>query len=292
MPRGNITVSTISGEAYELTDRNSPDILDPINSVKDHSFLNKVTPQDKGRMAEHWRQYGSGNITPGNDDQAFEQFRDSIHNGDTLVFLQSSELDAAAVNSQVGSSETSTNSQMTAGTESPRVQTTAPSKKRKCADTPEEERVVKKLKKHRAGNQQIKAGDRHWHLPEDKSIDDLPQSDDVGDRLQELTTAAAKKWNKNKNLSINEQEAIQEAIEEKEYWRANLLEKQAKGRWVENQVKKATESMQMNLKWSKRGVDVTDMNTGIKYDILSGTSSNIDLHAKRMSDELFRIITF
>lgn len=31
--------------------------------------------------------------------------RDSIHNGDTLVFLQSSELDAAAVNSQVGSSQ-------------------------------------------------------------------------------------------------------------------------------------------------------------------------------------------
>ncbi|WP_417358644.1 DNA/RNA non-specific endonuclease [Gallaecimonas pentaromativorans] len=123
MPRGNITVSTISGEAYELTDRNSPDILDPINSVKDHSFLNKVTPQDKGRMAEHWRQYSSGNITPGNDDQAFEQFRDSIHNGDTLVFLQSSELDAAANDSQAGSSSAGTASSSSATSQTPRVTT-------------------------------------------------------------------------------------------------------------------------------------------------------------------------
>jgi hypothetical protein len=109
--------------------------------------------------------------------------------------------------------------------------------------------------------------------------------------LQRLTDDAASRWNTSQ-LSINEQLAIAEARASGEHWRAGLLQAQAKGRWVENEVRSATQSMDLNLEWNRVGVDVRDINTGFKYDVLSGTKSNIDTHAKRMSDELFRMITF
>lgn len=110
--------------------------------------------------------------------------------------------------------------------------------------------------------------------------------------MQKSTREAGESWNPKRNLSGKEQRAIERARESGEHWRANLLEKQAKGRWVEKQVKKKTEGLDLDIEWSRTGVDATDSKTGIKYDIMLGTKSNMDTHAKRMPDDLFRMITF
>ena len=71
--------------------------------------------------------------------------------------------------------------------------------------------------------------------------------------------------------------------------RANLLERQARGRWVERQV--ADRFPQ--LSWNSRGVDVTGPGgQSYHYEILSGTESNFALHGRRMASTFFRMIFF
>ncbi len=61
---------------------------------------------------------------------------------------------------------------------------------------------------------------------------------------------------------------------------------EAKGRWVETQMREQFP----NLPWSRTGADLTV--NGIHYEILLGSKSNMDRHAMRMSDIIFRMITF
>lgn len=46
------------------------------------------------------------------------------------------------------------------------------------------------------------------------------------------------------------------------------------------------------LKWSKKGVDAVDPSTGYRYEVLSGTDSNLALHGRRLADLMFRMVTF
>jgi uncharacterized Zn-binding protein involved in type VI secretion len=153
-------------------------------------------------------------------------------------------------------------------------------------------RQFKVVQNHRPGNRQVVTNGERWNVPKGTKAESIPARDPVGARLQELTTEAGQRWNPRRNLSPRARRAIAEARAKGEYWRANLLERQAKGRWVEEQVRDAANKEQPGLQWNRRGVDVVDPKTGIKYDILSGTKSNMDKHAKRMPDVLFRMITF
>jgi hypothetical protein len=42
----------------------------------------------------------------------------------------------------------------------------------------------------------------------------------------------------------------------------------------------------------RRRKDAVDPKTGRKYEILSGTESNLARHGRRMADEFFRMLTF
>ncbi|MBA4192718.1 MAG: hypothetical protein C0467_32530, partial [Planctomycetaceae bacterium] len=140
---------------------------------------------------------------------------------------------------------------------------------------------------HKPGNSQILADGKRWHLPAGESTNKIPLTDVVGDRLQSATSAAASRWNRTM-LTATERQAIQQAHANGKHWLGNLLEKQAKGRWVEDQVRPQFPG----LTWGRKGVDATDPATGLRYDILSGTKSNLDLHAKRMPSIIFRMIGF
>ncbi|WP_232537049.1 hypothetical protein [Cystobacter fuscus] len=41
-----------------------------------------------------------------------------------------------------------------------------------------------------------------------------------------------------------------------------------------------------------KGIDVVDPVSGRKYEILSGTASNMARHGRRMAGEFFRMLTF
>ena len=97
----------------------------------------------------------------------------------------------------------------------------------------------------------------------------------------------SQRWSPSR-ISTPESQAIAKARAANEPWRGNLLEAQAKGRWVESRVREQFP----DLRWNRTGVDAVDPSTGIQYEILSGTRSNLALHAKRMSEEIFRMITF
>ncbi|WP_075207746.1 hypothetical protein [Archangium violaceum] len=143
--------------------------------------------------------------------------------------------------------------------------------------------------RHRGGNRQVQLSDGpRWHIPRGRSVADIPVEDRVGDMLQEAVTQAARKWGPHR-LSGAEKRAIAEAQRKGEYWLARLLEREARGRFVENEVSRQFKHL-YNFSRNK-GVDV-EVPGGFKYEILSGTESNLARHGRRMAGEFFRMLTF
>ncbi|MGZ3458503.1 MAG: SitA5 family polymorphic toxin, partial [Archangium sp.] len=143
--------------------------------------------------------------------------------------------------------------------------------------------------RHRGGNQQVVlANGQRWHLPRGMSLADIPVEDPVGDQLQEAVTRAAKEWGPDE-LSDNEKDAIEKALERGKYWLARLLEREARGRFVQ---KRVSDQFKHLYDFSlNKGVDV-EVPGGYKYEILSGTESNLARHGRRMAGEFFRMLTF
>ncbi|ROQ28847.1 hypothetical protein [Gallaecimonas pentaromativorans] len=108
MPKWEVTATTTYGTTYALVDSTSPDVSDPINVEKDHSFLEHFSSQDQEKLGQAWLKNNSGNIQPGNANEAFNKFKDSVKNGTILATITNSELDSAAISSS-GSSGFSEN---------------------------------------------------------------------------------------------------------------------------------------------------------------------------------------
>jgi hypothetical protein len=144
--------------------------------------------------------------------------------------------------------------------------------------------------RHRGGNRQVQLSDgQRWHLPRGKSLADIPAEDKVGDMLQDAVTRAAREWGPDK-LSFDESAAIDKALKRGKYWLARLLEREARGRYVQRRVKRQFEHLyDFSL---NKGIDVVDPGTGRRYEILSGTESNLAQHGRRMAGEFFRMLTF
>jgi hypothetical protein len=141
--------------------------------------------------------------------------------------------------------------------------------------------------RHQGGNRQVLVNGQRWHVPANKSLKAIPKADPVGDQLQAAATRAAQRWSPLK-LRSEEKEAIAQAASRGEHWLARLLERQARGRYVESGLKEQFPK----LEWRRHGADAIDPTTGYRYEILSGTKSNLALHGQRMADEFFRMITF
>jgi hypothetical protein len=151
------------------------------------------------------------------------------------------------------------------------------------------DRSSKTVMQHRGGNRQVELSDgQRWHLPRGKSTADIPAEDKVGDMLQEAITRATKEWGPDK-LTGHELAAIERAEKGGEYWLARLLEREARGRFVQRTVKRQFDGL---LRFNHQGVDVVDLKTGFKYEILSGTESNLARHGRRMATDFFRMLTF
>ncbi|WNG29113.1 hypothetical protein F0U62_37800 [Cystobacter fuscus] len=144
--------------------------------------------------------------------------------------------------------------------------------------------------RHRGGNRQVKLSDgQRWHLPRGKSAADIPAKDKVGDMLQEAVTKAANEWGPHR-LSQNERKAIDDAKKAGKYWLARLLEREARGRYVHEELKRQFQHL---YRINQQGVDVVDLSPGgYKYEILSGTDTNMARHGRRMAGEFFRMLTF
>jgi hypothetical protein len=151
-------------------------------------------------------------------------------------------------------------------------------------------RICETVLSHWGGNRQVILSDgQRWHLPWGKSVADIPVEDKVGDMLQEAVTRAASEWGPHR-LSQNERRAIDEAKKKGQYWLVRLLDREARGRYVQAKVERQFKHLyDFNL---KRGIDVVDPRTGRKYEILSGTESNLARHGRRMAGEFFRMLTF
>ncbi|WNG52430.1 hypothetical protein F0U60_16485 [Archangium minus] len=142
--------------------------------------------------------------------------------------------------------------------------------------------------RHRGGNRQVERNGERWHLPRGVSANDLPASDPLGDQLQAAARQVASRWGP-QFLKAKEERAIERMLQRGLVHRANLLERQARGRWVEAELQKLFPS----LDWKRRGVDVVGP-AGQKYhyELLSGTESNFELHGRRMATTFFRMIFF
>ncbi|HEX8437798.1 hypothetical protein [Archangium sp.] len=106
---------------------------------------------------------------------------------------------------------------------------------------------------HRGGNKQvILSNGERWHLPRGKSYRDIPAEDRLGDELQAAVKEMAARWSR-AELSPDERAAIDKMWKAGKEYRANLLERQARGRWVETQM----QARFPGLSWNSRGVDIT-----------------------------------
>ncbi len=90
------------------------------------------------------------------------------------------------------------------------------------------------------------------------------------------------------DMTFNEKNAVELARTQGEHWKANLLEREARGRYVH----RAMQDRFKKLEWNPKGIDVIDPKTGYKYELLTRTESNMARHGRRMSEELFRMIGF
>jgi hypothetical protein len=142
---------------------------------------------------------------------------------------------------------------------------------------------------HRGGNKQVVLGDgQRWHLPRGKGFKDIPAEDRLGDELQAAAKEWAARWSP-RELSRPEDAAIKAMRARGIEHRANLLERQARGRWVEARLR----DQFPHLSWNERGVDITaPVGQSYHYEILSGTESNFALHGRRMASTFFRMIFF
>ncbi|HYO53860.1 hypothetical protein [Archangium sp.] len=148
---------------------------------------------------------------------------------------------------------------------------------------------VTTVMRHRGGNLQVVLSNgQRWHLPRGKSPRDIPASDPLGDELQAAATRVANKWGPGR-LTPGERAAIDEARRKGKYFQAARLEGQARGRWVEEQLRDQFK----HLEWNRQGVDITGPNgSKYHYEVLAGTADNFGRHGRRMSDILFRMIFF
>jgi hypothetical protein len=149
-------------------------------------------------------------------------------------------------------------------------------------------RSVVTIIRHQLGNLQIFINGQRWHVPPNTPLQKIPAADPVGDALQAAARQAAKNWNPSK-LREAELDAINAARRQGKYWKAHILERMARGKFVEKQLR----DQFRQLRWSpNKGVDALDPATGIQYEILSGTKWNMEMHGRRMAEELFRMISF
>ncbi|WP_434385908.1 SitA5 family polymorphic toxin [Melittangium boletus] len=150
-------------------------------------------------------------------------------------------------------------------------------------------RLATTVLRHRGGNRQVELSDgQRWHLPRGRSAADIPVEDKVGDMLQTAVAEAARQWRPDK-LSFKENKAIAEALARGEYWLARLLEREARGRFVHAGV---ASQFKGRLRFNHQGVDAVDLANNRKYEILSGSESNLARHGRRMAGEFFRMLTF
>jgi hypothetical protein len=150
-----------------------------------------------------------------------------------------------------------------------------------------EARVASTVIRHHGGNRQVVMEGQRWHVPANKSLKDIPAADPVGDQLQIAAARAAQRWIA-RGPDADELASIERALSQGKPWLARLLERQSRGRFVERELRKQF----LNLRWSRTGVDAIDPTTGYRYEVLSGTDSNLALHGQRMTAALFRMITF
>ncbi len=141
--------------------------------------------------------------------------------------------------------------------------------------------------RHQGGNRQVFINGQRWHVPSNKSLKDIPTRDPVGDQLQAAASEVAQQWQP-RFMTGPEKNAVARARAQGEHWKANLLEREARGRYVHERVARQFE----NLKWNPRGVDAIDATTGYRYELLTRTDSNMARHGRRMAEELFRMIGF
>jgi len=149
-------------------------------------------------------------------------------------------------------------------------------------------RSVVTIIRHRLGNLQVFINGQRWHVPANTPLKKIPAADPVGDALQAAAQQAAKRWSPSA-LSDSELAAINAARKQGKYLKAHLMERMARGKFVEKQLRDRFK----HLRWSpNKGVDAIDPATGLQYEILSGTQWNMEMHGRRMAEELFRMISF
>ncbi|MFL5344525.1 MAG: hypothetical protein ACJ8AT_07015 [Hyalangium sp.] len=154
-------------------------------------------------------------------------------------------------------------------------------------DSTEARETATVIIRHQGGNRQVFINGQRWHVPANRSIQEIPAKDPVGDALQSAAQRIAKNWSRGQ-LSPKQADALRRAREQGRYLEAHLMERQFRGQWVENMLREEFKELQ----WSRTGVDIVDAATGLKYEVLAGTNSNMELHGRRMAEVFFRLIAF
>ena len=153
--------------------------------------------------------------------------------------------------------------------------------------------VPEVLKHHREGNTQVRHRGARWNVPtRDTSV--VPESDTLGEHIQSLAArhAAGFRFRPTADQREKLSRLHAEGRSDIARWVRARWRAQAQGRYVDSMVKQDLSETHPHLRLNARGVDITNPETGVSYELLRGSAANIHRHAMRMPHTLFRYVEF
>jgi hypothetical protein len=123
----------------------------------------------------------------------------------------------------------------------------------------------------------------------------LSKPDPVGDMLETPAQNIARDWRRVTMMTVARRDAYARArAGTRGYARAMVMERQFRGQYVERMLRERLQDVH-DLKWasprSGKGIDLIHA-SGRRYNVLSGTQSEIYTHVRRMPEETYRMIMF
>jgi hypothetical protein len=152
------------------------------------------------------------------------------------------------------------------------------------------------LVRHRAGNTQVRHNGARWNVPT-RDTSRVPLTDPLGDHIQQLADQHASRFHFVPTARQQETLLRLERAGINTYGIRARWAGQAKGREVDRMVKADLAASHPDLRLAQPfegGIDIFNPSTGIGYDIMFGSKSNIHRHAMRenIRTTLFRYIEF
>lgn len=145
---------------------------------------------------------------------------------------------------------------------------------------------------HRAGNRQVIVNGQRWNVPKGMDSSTIPHKDPLETVFNKPQQTPLALGTLVVTLHLLSERPYPTHAPSMSIGVQISCNNRRRGGGLKKKVNELTKKDGFDIEWSRKAVDVISPSTELRYDIMSGSKSNMDWHAKRMPDELFRVIIF